>query len=104
MNTKVRLLIYGLAIVFCLAQWNCTQQDARSEEKDKTVKADADSVATKDHDKKDKKDEKKDDESDLVPVEVTSLKFVEISSYIVLSSNLETERMDDVYSRVQGEL
>lgn len=102
MNTKVRILVFAFTVIFCLTQWNCSQQDAHSEEKNKTVKADADSVAAKDEDKKGKKDEK--EESDLVPVEVTSLKVGEISSFILLSSNLETERMADVYSRVQGVL
>ncbi len=100
MNTKVRFLIYGLALLFSLAQFNCSRQDAHSEEKDKAAKADADSVAARDKDGKDKKTE----DSDLVPVEVTRLKIGEISSFILLSSNLETERMADVYSRVQGVL
>ncbi|KAA3619602.1 MAG: efflux RND transporter periplasmic adaptor subunit [Calditrichaeota bacterium] len=98
MNTKVRLLIYVLAIGFSLAQFNCSQQDAHSEEKDKSATTDADSLAAKDKDDKDKKKE----QIDLIPVEVTTLNAGEISSFILLSSNLETERMADVYSRVQG--
>lgn len=39
---------------------------------------------------------------DLIPVETTNAVSGDISSYILLSSNLETEKMTDVYSRVQG--
>ncbi len=46
--------------------------------------------------------ENKKAEEERVPVEVTSVVTGNISDYILLSSNLETERMADVYSRVQG--
>ena len=39
---------------------------------------------------------------EAVPVEVTTIKKGTISDYILLSANLETEKMTDVYSRVQG--
>jgi len=39
---------------------------------------------------------------ELVPVEIASVVTGDISSTLLLSSNLETERMTDVYSRVQG--
>lgn len=41
-------------------------------------------------------------EKETVPVEVTSVTRGDISNYLLLSSNLETEVMADVYSRVQG--
>lgn len=41
-------------------------------------------------------------EEELIPVEVTTVKQGEIASYLLLSSNLETEKMADVFSRVQG--
>ncbi len=41
-------------------------------------------------------------EAELIPVEVTTVKQGTISDYILLSANLETERMADVFSRVQG--
>ena len=41
-------------------------------------------------------------ETELIPVEVTTVKQGTISDYILLSANLETERMADVFSRVQG--
>ncbi len=39
---------------------------------------------------------------EAVPVEVTTIKKGTISDYILLSANLETEKMTDVYSRIQG--
>ncbi|MBN2423767.1 MAG: efflux RND transporter periplasmic adaptor subunit [Calditrichaceae bacterium] len=39
---------------------------------------------------------------DLIPVEVVTIKLGDISRYILLSSNLETEIMADVYGRMQG--
>ncbi len=39
---------------------------------------------------------------ELIPVEVTTVATGDISSYLLLSSNLETEEMTDVYARVQG--
>lgn len=49
-------------------------------------------------------DEQKKEEklADLIPVEVTTIKTGKISDFILLSANLETEKMADVYSRVQG--
>jgi membrane fusion protein (multidrug efflux system) len=40
--------------------------------------------------------------ADLIPVEVTTVVKGEISNYILLSSNLETEVQADVYPRAQG--
>jgi membrane fusion protein (multidrug efflux system) len=41
-------------------------------------------------------------QSDIIPVEVTTIKRGPISDFILLSTNLETEKMASVYSRVQG--
>lgn len=41
-------------------------------------------------------------DQDLIPVEVTTIALGEISDYILLNSNLETEIMADVSSRIQG--
>jgi RND family efflux transporter MFP subunit len=40
--------------------------------------------------------------TDIIPVEVTTIKRGLISDFILLSTNLETEKMASVYSRVQG--
>lgn len=84
------LIILGLS----LAQMQCSETNAGDnarDAEDKTAKSDT----TNSKAKKDKIDER-------VPVEVTSIEQGEISSFILLSSNLETEKMADVYSRVQG--
>lgn len=60
--------------------------------------AESDSLKSEEGSKNDK--EALDD--DLIPVEVTTIAKGEISDYILLSSNLETEIMADVYSRTQG--
>ncbi len=60
--------------------------------------AESDSLKSEEGSKNDK--EVLDD--DLIPVEVTTIAKGEISDYILLSSNLETEIMADVYSRTQG--
>jgi RND family efflux transporter MFP subunit len=44
----------------------------------------------------------KDSQADVIPVEVTVIKRGLISDFILLSTNLETEKMASVYSRVQG--
>lgn len=41
-------------------------------------------------------------QEELIPVEVTVARTGDISSYILLSSNLETEKMTDVYARIEG--
>jgi membrane fusion protein (multidrug efflux system) len=51
--------------------------------------------------KKAEKD-KKEKDSELIPVEVTSIGTGVISSFILVSSNLETEIQADVYARAQG--
>ena len=41
-------------------------------------------------------------DAELIPVEVTTVTRGKISDFILLSANLETEKMASVYSRVQG--
>ena len=84
------LIIVGLS----LAQMQCSETNAGNKNEAKKDKA-AQSDTTNVKDKNNKPDES-------VPVEVTKIDKGEISSFILLSSNLETERMADVYSRVQG--
>lgn len=67
-------------------------------------RSESDEKASKDKDPKvEERAEKNEDKTnDRVPVEVTSVKSGDISDYILLSSNLETEIMADIYSRIQG--
>jgi RND family efflux transporter MFP subunit len=46
--------------------------------------------------------EQTDSQVDVIPVEVTEVKRGLISDFILLSTNLETEKMASVFSRVQG--
>ena len=95
------VLIFGISLL----QINCSngkadhegKEKTESTAKDDTTAAKKDSAAVKeDKDKAEKKDE------ELIPVETTTVTRGSISSYLLLSSNLETEKMADVYSRVQG--
>jgi len=70
-----------------------TAQNKSDEAKNDSTAADS----TKDNEEK-----KKEKVSDLIPVEVTAVGTGEISSFILLSSNLETEVQADVYARAQG--
>ncbi len=76
---------------------SCSKNDDDQEGNNGTAKAD--------EIKKEKSEHRKDSDKsskDLIPVETTNAVSGDISSFILLSSNLETERMTDVYSRVQG--
>ncbi len=61
-----------------------------------------DGKATLDSSRADGKVQTKSQDEEQIPVEVTIVTRGDISNYILLSSNLETEIMADVYSRAQG--
>lgn len=79
--------------------WSCGGQKPASDDADK-ARSDSDSVQTRDGAQK--PGINKNESEELVPVEVTTVSIGDISNYILLSSNLETEVMADVYSHVQG--
>ena len=87
-----------LVLALALAGWGCSGGDAQGEQGSNGTGKDAD---IKKENKEDEPQEGK-EEKERVPVEVTMTLSGDISSYILLSSNLETEKMSDVYSRVQG--
>ena len=92
-----------LILVICasLLNINCSGGDAHSGDNDQVeTAANDDSTSIK----KDKKKADKDDKNkeNLIPVETTTAGKGDISSFILLSSNLETEKMTDIYARVQG--
>jgi membrane fusion protein (multidrug efflux system) len=96
------IILFGLLLLFSFSNLSCGNSDAKSE-----VEAEGDSTNIAQKDSGEKKlsqdDEDKSKESEeLIPVEVTTIKRGIISDYILLSSNLETEKMADVYSRIQG--
>lgn len=94
-----RLVNIILAIILCagLLSLGCAGGDAHSE--NGTNGKATDEVKTEN---KDATSEENEEKADLIPVETTVASTGDISSYILLSSNLETEKMTDVYSRVQG--
>ncbi len=88
------ILILALAFAFIVA--GCAGDDAHSEN-GSNGKAEAGDITKKDGQDSDDKEQR-----ERVPVETTTTMTGDISSFILLSSNLETEEMSDVYSRVQG--
>ncbi|MCH8980484.1 efflux RND transporter periplasmic adaptor subunit [candidate division KSB1 bacterium] len=98
MLTKLCLI---LATGACLVNINCSGGDAHSGDSDQIETAANDDTTSI---KKDKKKTDKDDknEENLIPVETTTAGKGDISSFILLSSNLETEKLTDIYARVQG--
>ncbi|MFQ5823282.1 MAG: efflux RND transporter periplasmic adaptor subunit [bacterium] len=98
---KIKKLI-NLSLIFIIAnglmQIHCANGDANSKNnKNSATSANNDTTALKKDNKKESKNEE-----ELIPVEAMAVKTGDISSFILLSSNLETEKMTDVYSRVQG--
>ncbi|MCH7755546.1 biotin/lipoyl-binding protein, partial [candidate division KSB1 bacterium] len=92
-----------LILVICasLLNINCSGGDAHSGDNDQVeTAANGDTTSIKKDKKKTDKDDK--NEENLIPVETTTAGKGDISSFILLSSNLETEKMTDIYARVQG--
>jgi membrane fusion protein (multidrug efflux system) len=97
----VKVLLIVLLLISFL-NLSCGNSDAKSEV---DAKSDSTNIAQRDSGEKKlgQEDTDKSKESEeLIPVEVTTIKRGTISDYILLSSNLETEKMADVYSRIQG--
>ena len=98
-----RLIFVCLVFILsgALVFWSCSGNETKNDggkngtAKDE-VKTEQKEDAKKTENEKDKKSE------ELIPVETTTAVSGDISSYILLSSNLETEKMADIYSRVQG--
>ena len=104
-----KLIIIGIvgSLMMILLLLACGDGTAENNGSDSKIAAltdstDSDSIKT-DKDVNNKSamggDDKK---SDLVPVEIVAVETGTISDYILLSANLETEKMADVFSRVQG--
>jgi len=94
-----------LLTFFLITQFNCScggggaQNDGLSNsDSTKTDSTKVDSVNGEQTGEGKENEEK----ADLIPVEVTTIKRGMISDFILLSANLETEKMADIYSRVQG--
>lgn len=103
MNFLKSLILIMTLIFFVQFNYSCGGGSAQNEDS-----AGSDSTSTDSSNVEKQKDGKPDEEkkeevkADIIPVEVTTIKRGLISDYILLSANLETEKMADVYSRVQG--
>ncbi len=102
MSTK-KALILLITLSLAAFQISCSNSEADGQEgKNGSHKAQADSSKVQtDSSKEDSENEKKSKET-LIPVETTTVSRGTISSYLLYSTNLETEMMTDVYTRVQG--
>jgi RND family efflux transporter MFP subunit len=94
----VSLVLFAGLYVFALSA--CQKGEGHDGTNGKTTAVNGDSTAV--HKNADGKGQDNSKEEELIPVETTVAVAGDISSYILLSSNLETERMTDVYGRVQG--
>jgi membrane fusion protein (multidrug efflux system) len=99
MKSKLYMLISFFLIFSLSLHYGCGDGKANktSSTKDSTA---TDSTSRVNEDEEKRKEEEK--EQELIPVEITRVKKGDIADYILLSSNLETEKMADIYSRVQG--
>ncbi len=97
MQFQKPIVTFLLVIFFAIMNIYCGNNSADGEGEDTTG---ADSTASDSSDKKSEDEEEQ--KIDAIPVEVTTIMRGTISDYILLSTNLETEKMTDIYSRVQG--
>lgn len=87
--------------IFCSQKSPQQNQDNPGKNKPDSIQTQGDSTANLDSSKS-VEDNKAPTDEDLIPVEVTTITRGNISDFILLSSNLETEIMADVFARVQG--
>ena len=99
MNHKKTFMIWAISMLFVLSLLSCNQDSSDDKSAANTQDAKADTTAEGVKVSAEKENGKK---AELVPVEVAIVKRGRISDFILLSTNLETEKMADVYSRVQG--
>lgn len=107
MKKKKGFLLAAILLAASMVHLQCADRNAHSEnnhaaEQGGAADSTGADMAKKDTSKVGKKDRQAKAEDEAIPVEVTTLNTGTISSYLLLSSNLETEEMADVYSRVQG--
>lgn len=101
MRTRVINLLLTLTLATGILAFGCASEDARSENGSNDTTEAKDEVK-KDEGKTSQEEENAENDEERIPVETTLVSTGDISSFILLSSNLETEKMTDIYSRVQG--
>ncbi|MGD9489359.1 MAG: efflux RND transporter periplasmic adaptor subunit [Calditrichaceae bacterium] len=92
---KLSLLSFMTLLALGLFVFSCASETAEGGDKAKSSSENSNSDTSK-------SDDTKKENNELIPVEVTTIKKGSISNYLLLSSNLETEIMADVYARAQG--
>ncbi|UCE06939.1 MAG: efflux RND transporter periplasmic adaptor subunit [bacterium] len=104
MNRIATYILLTFILSMSLLQIHCSNGSADNKKNKDTATTAKDDTTTKNDTLTvdEEKNQKENKGEDLIPVETTVIKKGSISSYILLSSNLETEKMADVYSRVQG--
>jgi membrane fusion protein (multidrug efflux system) len=104
MYKKIITFSFFIVLLFNFFLIQCSKGNAKNENATSADSSNAsvDSLKKDSFSEKDKIEAEKKDSEEAVPVEVTTIKRGTISDYILLSTNLETEEMADVYPRVQG--
>jgi membrane fusion protein (multidrug efflux system) len=97
---KILFTFLMFAIFLFVSCGASKQETSENSAKNDTTASTKDTKENKDENNSGNKE--KNNKIELIPVEVTTINKGSISSYLLLSSNLETEKMADVYSRVQG--
>lgn len=98
--SKLLFTFLTIAIFVFVSCGASKQESNQNTAKNDSTSSNKDTTANKGEKNSGNKD--KNNKVELIPVEVTTINKGSISSYLLLSSNLETEKMADVYSRVQG--
>ena len=100
----MRKNIFTQILILSIVSVLLTYCGSKPDQETKVNSADSTQVdSTKQMDGEGKGDEaEKKEEIEAIPVEVIEVGRGDISNYILLSSNLETETMADVYARMQG--
>jgi len=95
-----------LIIIFTMLSLYCGSPDTSDEKNADADSSAADSASISGTDSSKNMEqaegEEKEQKIDAIPVEVTTINKGNISAYILLSTNLETEKMTGIYSRIQG--
>lgn len=98
---KMRVFVVSIVLSLILAAFvGCGgpgERDSGGDKKETAEKAEKDGV-----DKKDKKDKKDKEDTDAVPVQVVSPRIGDISSFLLFSSNIDSEKVVDIFPMTMG--
>jgi membrane fusion protein (multidrug efflux system) len=100
MLTAILITIIGFFMIQCGSGEGENKSKGEATKDSSKMSTDSNSLENNEGTKENKQEQKNDE--DLIPVEITKVAKGSISNFILLSSNLETEIMADVYARIQG--